>query len=160
MAEQKTEQAAIGYKEMLDMANRYMVPMSEDTVKQLAGEDASSKASAFEEYLKTTAQGLYPAFANQIKSGIPTAFLLEPYRQVAKKMLGEGFEPDFMNDHNSSAVLQGGIDPASGRAVPMTLDQWKDHIRSTPAFGWQYTDEAHARVNTILGTLQDGLGMK
>lgn len=159
--EPKAEETAktIGTKEMADMASLYHVPMSEGTIKGIAGEGEvpPEKAKAFEEYLKTAAQGLYPSLAPQIAAGIPTGHLLDPYRQVAKQMLGENFEPDFINDHKSAAALNASTDPKTGRPTPMTLDQWKQHIMSEPKFGWGYTKEAHDRVNTILENLKAGL---
>ena len=143
------------------MAHDYQVPISNETIKQIAGDGADpSKAKAFEEYLKTTAQGLYPSFAPQIAAGIPTAYLLEPYRQTAKKILGENFEPDFANDPKSAAALMGGRDEKTGRPVPMNLEEWKQHIRTEPGFGWGYTEEAHDHVNSILATAQQALGKK
>lgn len=156
---QSTESAPITTGHLKEMAARYMVPMSEGTIKEIAGEGnvEPSRAKAFEEYLKTTAKGLYPSFASHIDSGIPTANLLDPYRQVGKQMLGENFEPDFVNDPKSAAALRGGSDPKTGAPVPMTLDQWRQHIKQEDSFGWGYTSEAHATVNTMLSTLKSAL---
>lgn len=147
------------FSQMKDMAAKYMVPMAESTLKEIAGigNDATKTVGAFEDYLKTTASGLFPTFAPQIQSGIPTAHLLEPYRQVAKQMLGDEFEPDFVNDIKSAAVLHGAMDEKTGRPVPMTLGQWQQHIMKEPGFNWGYTPQAHERVNTILNTLKQGL---
>jgi len=146
-----------GTEDFAMLAHNYQVPMSSESLKQMADGADEGKFKAFEEYLKTTAQGLYPSFAPQIASGIPTAYLLEPYRQSAKQMLGENFEPDFMNDPKASAALMGGQDEKTGRPTPMTLDQWKNHIRTEPAFKWAYTPEAHARANMLLNTLKTGM---
>ena len=111
MPEEKVEEKTMGVSDMKDLAHKYQVPMAESTLREIVGEGGvtPAKANAFEEYLKTTAQGLYPAFAPQIAAGIPTAHLLDPYRQIGKQTLGEQFEPDFINDHKSAAALQGGI---------------------------------------------------
>jgi hypothetical protein len=156
MAEETTNNA--GPEQLKQMAHDYQVPMSDTAIKQIAGDGADeSKVKAFGEYLKTTAQGLYPSFAPQIATGIPTAYLLEPYRQTAKQILGENFEPDFMNDPKSAAALMGSRDEKTGRPVPMSLDEWRRHIRTEPGFNWGYTADAHNRVNTILRTLKNGL---
>lgn len=150
----------MGSSELAQMAHNYQVPMSEETIKQIAGDGADAgRVGAFENYLKTAAQGLYPSFAEQIANGIPTAYLLDPYRQVAKQMLGENFEPDFVNDAKSQAALMGSRDPKTGRPVPMSIGEWQDHIRNEPAFGWAYTPEAHARAEMMLGNLKKGLGI-
>jgi hypothetical protein len=160
MAEETTEQKpSIGLPEMKDLAHKYQVPVSDGTLKEIVGEGdvAPEKATAFEEYLKTAAQGLYPSFAPQIAAGIPTAHLLDPYRQVGKQMLGENFDPDFLNSPLASAALNGSTDPKTGRSVPMTLDQWRNHIMKEPGFGWGYTNDAHQRVQMVLNNLKEGM---
>jgi len=155
---EEAQQPALGPDHFEQMAHSYQVPMSKDAIRQIVGDGADqSKSKAFEEYLKTSAQGLYPSLAPQIAAGIPTAYLLDPYRQSAKQILGEAFEPDFLNDPKSTAALVGGRDEKTGRPVPMSLDAWRDHIRSEPGFGWGYTIDAHERVNTMLDNLKRGL---
>jgi len=141
--------------DLKSMAHDYAVPMSQGTLEKIAGDGLTpEKAKAFEEYIKTAAQGLYPTLAPQIKAGIPTAYLLDPYRQVAKQMLGEDQEPDFMTDPKASAALTGGMDPATGRPAPMSLDQWKGHIKTHPGFGYDQTPQAHEEAsNAVQGML-------
>jgi hypothetical protein len=145
--------------ELKSMANRYLVPMSEGTIKEIANGvgDVEKKVASFGDYLKETAKGLYPSLAPQLDSGISTSHLLDPYRQVAKSMLGEGFEPDFVNDPKSSAVLNGATDEKTGRPILMTLDQWKSHIMNEPGFKWGYTNQAHERMNMLLNTMHTAL---
>jgi hypothetical protein len=72
-----------------DLAHNYHVPMSDETLKAIADKGVDpKKMQAFEEYLKTAAQGLYPTLAPQIAAGIPTGYLLDPYRQLGKQVLG------------------------------------------------------------------------
>jgi hypothetical protein len=155
---EETAPQALGADHFMQMAHNYQVPVSEGTIQQIVGDNATpEKAKSFEDYLKTSAQGLYPSFAPQIAAGIPTAFLLDPYRQTAKQMLGENFEPNFLNDAKASAALTGGQDEKTGRPIPMSLDQWRSHIMAEPGFGWGYTKDAHERVNTMLANLKSGL---
>jgi hypothetical protein len=140
--------------DMKQLAHDYAVPMSEGTLKQISEDMTPAKARAFEDYVKTTAMGLYPTLAPQIQAGIKTAYLLDPYRQVAKQMLGEDAEPNFMSDPKASAALSGGHDPKTGRPVPMSLDEWKGHIRSHPGFGWDKTPAAYEQVDNIVQQLQ------
>jgi hypothetical protein len=156
--------------DLKSMAHDYAVPLSDGTMDKIAKDGLTpEKVKAFEDYIKTTAMGLYPTLATQIKAGIPTAYLLDPYRQVAKQMLGEDHEPNFASDPKAEAALSGGADPATGRPAPMSLDQWKGHIRSHPGFGWGNTPAAHEQANAtmqaisqqMLGTSggQPGVGM-
>jgi len=155
MAEQtapQPEAKPMGMAEMKQMLHDYQVPMSEETLKGIAGEGAvePAKAKAFEEYVKTAAQGLYPTFAPQIKAGIPTAYLLDPYRQVGKQVLGEEFEPDFMGNTIHAKALNGNMDQATGRPAPMSLDQWKDHLKTEPSFGWSNTQDGIQSRQSVL----------
>jgi len=134
--------------------------------KGVAGESEAlakmfdQKVDAFHEYAKTVAQGLFPTFAPQIKAGIPTSFLLEPYRQIAKQMLGHDTELDFHADPKAMAALRGGVDPATGRSAPMDIDQWKTHLMKEKAFGWERTPQAHLVVNSILNAIKEGFGFQ
>jgi hypothetical protein len=162
MAEEKKPEAEKVHTvaDLKKMAHDYAVPISEGTLKQIAGDDLSpEKVKAFEEYVKTTAQGLYPTLAKQIKAGIPTAYLIDPYRQIAKQMLGEDHELDFSADPKASAALSGGTDPETGRPVPMSLDQWKGHVRSHPGFGWQETPAAHEEAANVIQGLSQQFGI-
>ena len=156
MADKPAPQAEpVDFKQMADL---YHVPVSDGTIADITGTNPTpEKTKAFEEYLKTSAQGLYPTLAPQIAAGIPTAHLLDPYRQVGKQMLGENFAPDFIADPKASVALTGGMHPETGRPAPMSLDQWKQHLMTEPGFGWGYTQQAHDRVNMLLSNLEQGL---
>lgn len=161
MAEQTdkkpAEQETLGFAEMKQMAHDYAVPMSEGTLKDLAKDMTPEKAKAFEQYLSTAAQGLYPTLAPQIKAGIKTAYLLDPYRQVAKQLVGDQYEPDFVGNSHDAAALSGGSDPATGRPAPMSLDQWKGHVKTNPAFGWQHTPDAQNHIESVLQGMQQAM---
>ena len=150
----KPEAKSMSVPDMKQLAHDYAVPMSDGTLKSIAEDMTPAKASAFEDYLKTTAKGLYPTLAPQIDAGIKTAYLLDPYRQVGKQMLGEDFEPNFMTDPKASAALSGGRDPKTGRPVPMSLDEWKGHIQSHPGFGWDKTPAAQEKVASLIQGIQ------
>ena len=85
--EKPTEEKLMTLADMKKMAHDYHVPMSDGTLESLSKDMTPEKAKAFEDHIKVTAQGLYPTLAPQIKAGIPTATLLDPYRQLGKQML-------------------------------------------------------------------------
>ena len=160
--ENTPEPKTVNAQELITMAHNYHVPMHEDTIASMVGETGqvdSSKAKAFEEYLKTTASGLYPTLAKQIQGGIPTAYLIEPYRQVAKQMLGGNVELDFQTDPKAVAALHGGFDPETGRPAPMSLSQWKEHITSHSGFEWDKTPQAHEHVQSVLDAIGTSMGV-
>jgi len=148
-------------EQMKALAHNYQVPMSEESIKGIV--DASigepeAKAKAFEGYLSTMAQGLYPTLAPQIKAGIPTAYLLEPYRQVAKQVLGQQFEPDFIGNTRHSAALSGQIDQATGRPAPMSLDQWTKYLKTEPSFDWRSTEDGDREYQRVHQQLKQIFG--
>lgn len=154
---EKTAEKVMSLADMKQLAHDYVVPMSDGTLEKIAKDMTPEKSKAFEDYIKTAAQGLYPTLAAQIKAGIPTAYLLDPYRQVGKQMLGEDFEPDFQGDPKSIAALGGSTDPETGRPAPMNLDQWRSHIKTHPGFGWDQTQAAADEVNNVMGGLQGAM---
>jgi hypothetical protein len=125
--------------DMRKLVDDYHIPMSDSSLTEMGAGMTPEKGKSFEDFVKTTAQGLYPTLAPQIKSGIPTKHLVEPYRQVAKQMLGDEHELDFIGDPKASAALTDGFDPTTQRPAPMSLNQWKSHIQSHPGFGWEST---------------------
>jgi hypothetical protein len=151
MAEETTPAAKPATSaDLKTVADLYHVPMAEETLKNLAQDMTPEKFTAFQDYIKTTAQGLYPTLAPQIKAGIPTSYLLDPYRQVAKQKLGDAFEPNFQTDPAAIAALTGGTDPQTGRPAPMSLEQWKQHIMSEPSFGYDRTPEAMQKIQRFI----------
>jgi len=139
-------------QDLQKISHDYHVPVSEETLNGVLASHAASggdAAKSFTDYVKTTAQGLYPTFAPQIAAGIPTAYLLDPYRQVGKQVLGEQFEPNFQGDPKMRVALEGSRDPQTGRPVPMTLNEWMMHLKSEPSFGWAQTPQGQEAMNTV-----------
>ena len=157
------QQKTMGLADLQTMAHNYHVPVSDGTFKQIVGDAenvAPEKAQAFEEYLKTAAQGLYPSLAPQIASGIPTAALLDPYRQVGKQVLGEGFEPNFQTDARARMALEGWTDPKTGRPAPMSLSDWTSYLKTEPSFGWTHSDQGVAARRMVLEKIHSEFGGK
>lgn len=144
-------------KDIQEMATLYHVPLSDETIKAVADGGDQTKITAFENYLKTSAEGLYPTLAAQIKAGIPTAYLLDPYRQVAKSVLGDQFEPDFVGNPRDAQALQGGSDPKTGRPTPMSLSQWKQTVMTDPRFGYDQTPHAIAAAQYAMSQLHQSM---
>jgi len=160
MVDKPTEKAPVEKvdfaKEARQVVQDYMVPMSEGSIKKATENMDEKSFKAFEEYVKTTAAGLYPTMAKQIESGIPTMHLMEPYRQVGKQVLGEDFEPNFVGDPKASAALTGSMDPETMRPAPMNLDQWKTHLQTHPGFGWENTPAAKESAQQIIQHIMNG----
>ena len=128
--------------EIEKIANDYVIPISEAAVAEW------SKASPeeFKKYAEQVAIGMYPTFAPQIQAGLPVRVLLDPYVQVAQQVLGSVMSQPNWTDPKWSAALQGGIDPKTGRPIPMTLDEWRQFLMKHPAHGWDKSPQAMDRV--------------
>jgi hypothetical protein len=172
--------AALLYQGIKKIADEYQIPLSDGTAGQwvtnaIKGvdygdptQDATSFAqgtsatqASFLQYAQNQAISMYPQFTTQIKNGMNTKTLLEPYAEVAASVLGYGSVSGTGNSVSAAATgdaisslginwsqpkwskaLQGGRDPASGQAVPMSLDQWRANLITDPQYGWQHTDDA------------------
>ena len=152
-AEEKTPTLA----DLRQLTDLYHVPYSDGTLADIAKDLTPEKFTAFEGAVKMQAEGLYPTLAPQIRAGIPTAYLLDPYRQVAKQKLGDQYEPDFQTNPADTAALTGGQDPKTGSPAPMSLDQWKQHIQTDPQFGYDKTPQAIAQAQSTIQGLHEGL---
>lgn len=158
MAEEKIESnktsPVFTEKDVQKLSDMYHVPMSGDSIKGIVGDGIDeAKFKATEEYFKTAAQGLYPTFATQIKSGIPTAYLVDPYKQMGKQIIGEHYEPDFASNPRDAQALQGGTDPQTGRPAPMSLDQWRRTITTDSRFGYDGTPHAISAAHETMTKL-------
>jgi hypothetical protein len=146
-------------KDVAKTATEYMVPFSAQAIRHLLDgktEVPPEKAAAFEMYLKQAASGLYPQLASQINSGLKTAYLLDPYRQAAKQVLGQQFEPNFQTDAKSRAVFSGQTDPVSQRPRMMTIAEWTQYLKTNPAFGWAQTPQGQAAQQQVLQSIGQG----
>ena len=145
-------------KDLVELAHNWHVPISGEAIKGIVGDEkevAPEKVQAFMDYLKKTAIGLYPTLAPQLQAGIPTAYLLDPYRQIGKQLFGAGFEPDFQTDPKMRQALNGGTDPQTGRAVPLSLDAWQSKLKSDPSLGYMDSPRGKAERSGLLRNLSD-----
>jgi hypothetical protein len=106
----------------------------------------------FTDYVKQMAAGMYPTLANQINNGMSVRHLLEPYRMVAKSVLGQHVEPNF-HQPNWNKALTGTVDEKSGRPAPMSMEAWRQELVSNPEFGWHETDNGRQHISRVLDEL-------
>ena len=138
-----------------EIADAYVVPMSDQAIKQWADHLKGEDTKPFEEYAKHMATGMYPTLAPQLEMGLTTKVLLDPYKHVAQQVLGpQESEPNW-TDPKWSAALEGGVDPKTGRPGPMSLSQWGSFLRSEPAHGYDKSPEAMARTRDFLSELHN-----
>ena len=140
-----------GKKGVLEkIADDYVVPISETALDEWV---KLNKPEEFKNYIVQVACGMYPTFVVQIKSGLPTRVLLDPYVQVADQVLGEVKTEPNWSDPKWAAALQGAIDPATNRPVPMSLDEWRKHLMMHPGHNWEFTQQAHDKAREFTKAL-------
>ena len=136
------------------IADSYVIPISDSSIAFWAKADKAG--DKFKDYAIQIASGLYPTFAAQIQMGLPTNVLLDPYIQVAQQVLGTMMSEPNWSDPKWGMALQGGLDPKTGRPVPMQLDQWRKALMSHPDHGWDKTPQAQERANQFVQALNQG----
>lgn len=133
------------------------------TFKGILGDVDESMGGGLEHVindLASQAKGLYPAFASQIDQGLTPRLLSEPYRQMAKQVLGYHVEPNFMSEPKWIRALQGTFDEKANRVTPMPLHEWRNLMMNDRQYGWENTPQAHEVINRMLQGLAQETGLK
>lgn len=128
--------------EIQKLADAYVIPISDEALKKWE----KAGPEEFKKYAEQVAMGMYPTFAPQIQAGMTVDVLLDPYIEVAKQTLGSQMGEPNWSDPKWSAALQGSIDPKNGRRIPMSLDEWRQHLTTHPGHGWEFSSQAHEKA--------------
>ena len=135
------------------IADDYVIPLSDQAIKEWA---KTKDEAGFKAYAEQIACGLYPTFAPQIMMGLPTRVLLDPYIQVAQQVLGPIMTEPNWSDPKWGQALQGGMDPKTGRPIPMQLNEWEKFLMTHDAHNWDKTPQAHERANQFVKAMNQG----
>lgn len=141
--------------EVKKIADDYVIPISDGAISEW---DKNGGAEAFKKYAEQIAIGMYPTFAPQIQAGIPTRILLDPYVQIAAQTLGPMMTEPNWADPKWSAALQGGVDPKTGRPVPMNLDEWRKYLMNDPSHGWDKSPQAQQHATNLTDAIHAAFG--
>lgn len=141
---------------MKKTAASYMVPVSDQSLAHWVDSiiHGTDTEDSFNEYIQTTAKGMYPALGGSISAGMPTSTLLDPYKQIAQQELGT---PVDMTDPKIYGALFS-TDPKSGQRTMMNADQFRTYIRTDPRFGWNNTVNATNQAATFANQLAKEMG--
>lgn len=146
------------HEELQKIINDYVVPMSFEALDQWSSNLGGKDSQPFKDYVVQVASGMYPTLAPQLKMGIPTRALLDPYIQVASEVLGPQMSDPNWSDPKWAAALQGGLDPKTGHPTPMPLDQWRKFLTQDPSHGWDKTEQAHSIADEFSSALHGAFG--
>lgn len=120
--------------------------------------NGSQTAEGVDEYLRSAAISRYSrndALVAALKNGMTTKSFADPYMQVAAKELAINPEAIDMQDSKWSRFLEESPDPAK---QGMTLDHWRQTIRSDQVYGWDNTQGAKDEAATLASQLTKKFG--
>ena len=156
----KNRQQSAFVSGMKKKASAYLVPLSDSTIeswaKNLIGGNATEEQ--FDEYLKGMAKSMNPALVSAIDAGITVEEYLNPYKEMAARVLDRPPESiDFMDPKYRKALEM--VDPKTGTKSVMTLSDWETNLKKDPVYGWDKTQGAYMEALKLRQGLARQFGM-
>lgn len=134
------------------------VRLSDSTLSDWATRLATGQETfqSYQDYLLNSAKALYPTLAGGFDRGLSFGQMTDPYAQVASRILEIPVaQVDFTDPKWAQAFT---MKNEKGEQVPMTYGEWSDYLRTNPAFGYEYTDEAVNKAYTVVNQLAELFG--
>jgi len=134
-------------------ALKYGIRLSDSTFtnwteKILTGE---SSDQMYNDYLLNQAKMLYPALSGGFDRGLEFGEMTDPYAQQASRLLEiPTGQIDFTDPKWAAAFSQMDKD---GNQRQMTYSEWDRYLKTTPAFGFEYTDQARNQALDLVGRI-------
>lgn len=141
-----------------ESASKYGVALSDVTFNEWVNKIAvgAESTETFETYAAQIARTLYPTLSSGFDRGLSFAQMTDPYAQAASRILEiPATQVDFTDPKWAQAFT---MKNDKGEQVPMSYGEWADYLRSTPTFGWEYTDDAKNRAFTVANRLAELFG--
>ena len=141
-------------------ADKYAVSLRPVEYRNILERFATGRETeaSLESLFQQRAADLYPALSEQIMGGRSVADALDPYMTKYDTIFGgEISAQEFAkNDDLMQAVsfLDG-----SGNERRMTSSEWGRYLRTNPAFGYEYTDEARGRAYQVVDSIANAFGV-
>jgi hypothetical protein len=141
------------------IANKYAVSLNPNDYRGTLERFATGQETeaSLEALFQQRAASLYPALSEQIMGGRTVADALDPYMKKYDNIFGGSISAqEFVNnDELMQAVTY--LDP-SGNERRMTSSEWGRYLRTSPAFGYEYTDEAVGRAYQVVDKIASTFG--
>jgi len=142
-----------------EIANKYAVSLNPNDYRGVMERFATGQetAASLEALFQQRAASLYPALSEQIMGGRTVADALDPYMKKYDNIFGGSISAqEFVNnDDLMQAVTY--LD-SSGNERRMTSSEWGRYLRTNPAFGYEYTDEAVGRAYQVVDKIASTFG--
>ena len=148
----QVSQGYIGNKIRGD-ALKYGIRLSDTTFANWTEQILTGKSSdqMYNDYLLNQAKLLYPALSNGFDRGLSFGEMTDPYAQQASRLLEiPTGQIDFTDPKWAAAFSQMDKD---GNQRQMTYSEWDRYLKTTPAFGFEYTDQARNQALDIAGRI-------
>ena len=141
-----------------ESARKYGVALSDVTFNEWLNKIAvgSESTETFESYAAQIARTLYPTLSSGFDRGLSFGQMTDPYAQVASRILEiPTTQVDFTDPKWAQAFT---MKNEKGEQVPMSFAEWADYLRTTPSFGYQYTDDARSKAYNVVDQLARAFG--
>jgi hypothetical protein len=139
-------------------AAQFGVPLSDSTLTKWTSDIATGNQTlaSFEAYARDLAKNLYPSLSGGFDRGLTFSAMTDPYAQVASQILEiPTSQIDFTDPKWAAAFTMRGD---KGEQMQMSYGEWADYLRTTDAFGYEYTDQAVNKAYTIVNDLAELFG--
>lgn len=146
-------------QQMRKFMSSYGVTLSDNEFNNRLNEIAVGAASLdeFQDYAMTLGKTMYPALAEQFDAGKSFEQLTDMYRQKASQVLEiDADSMTFTDDEWRKAVSFN--DEKTGEERMMTFNEWTNYLRSTPSFGYEYTNGAKEKAYTTANRIANIFG--
>lgn len=116
-------------------ASTYIVPLSDQAIDQWVTQILRKEQdeASFQGYIREQAKSLFPHLSAAIDAGTTVSQYVEPYRQIASRVLEVNpADVDFTQAKWSQAINL--VDPESGQRQAMSLSEWEHYLKTLPEF--------------------------
>lgn len=139
-------------------ASEFGVRLSDTTIGEWATRLATGRDTlqSYQDYLLNTSKILYPALSAGFDRGLSFKQMTDPYAQLASQILEIPASQVDFTDPKWAKAMMGSND--KGEQFMMPYGDYADYLRSTPSFGWEYTDDAKNRAFTVANRLAELFG--
>jgi len=131
----------------------YGIRLSDASFSKWTEQILTGKASdqIYKDYLLNQAKTLYPSLSDGFDRGLTFKQMTDPYAEQASRILElPTSQIDFTDAKWATAI--GVTDKAGGQRM-MTFSEWDRYLKTNPAFGFEYTDNARNQALDLVGRI-------
>ena len=137
----------------------YLVPVSDNVIEKwsqrvIAG---TAKPQDYENWARNQAKAMMPALNDQLDAGMTARELIDPYAQMAEKVLGISADSiDFTQAKWRQAVDV--VDPKTNQRSMMTFSDWERTMKKDSRYGYDTTSNAREEAAGLVTRLAKMFG--